>query len=77
MEFTSHTVVVVDASGSMRKNDVAGYATRTEAVYESLASEFIAPQLAAQKKGGVEKAVVSLIEMSNESEVSGVRSHRR
>jgi len=41
----THTVIVVDHSGSMRKDDVPGYASRTAAVYDCLARDFLAPQL--------------------------------
>ena len=37
----AHAVLVVDHSGSMRKTDVAGYATRTAAVYDYLARDFV------------------------------------
>eukprot|EP00899_Mesostigma_viride_P028369 jgi/Mesvir1/8717/Mv02647-RA.1 len=50
-EYTSHTVLIVDASGSMRKADVPGYTCRTDAVYDCLAREFVEPQLA--MSGGV------------------------
>ena len=36
-KWTSHTVIVVDQSGSMRKTDVPGGATRSDAVWVSLA----------------------------------------
>jgi hypothetical protein len=45
----AHVVVVVDASGSMRKTDVDGYESRTEAVYDCLVKDFVQPQL---KAGG-------------------------
>ena len=41
----SHVVVVVDSSGSMRKNDVPGYDSRTAAVYDCLARDLVEPQL--------------------------------
>jgi hypothetical protein len=47
----THTVVVVDHSGSMRKDDVHGYDTRTAAVYDCLAREFIEPQLQVSSTG--------------------------
>ena len=43
--WTSHTVVVVDQSGSMRKTDVAGGVTRSDAVWLTLATEFVAANL--------------------------------
>ena len=50
----SHTVIVVDHSGSMRKDDVRGFKTRTAAVYECLAKEFVQKQLdnPREKDGG-------------------------
>ena len=67
--FLSHTVLVVDRSGSMRGEDIPGYATRTAAVYECLAREFVIPQLELSKTAGAGAAVVTLIEMSDEAEV--------
>jgi hypothetical protein len=71
-ETGSHTVLVVDSSGSMRKNDVPGYASRTAAVYDCLARDFVQPQLQANSpsennKGLANKSthVVTLIEMSD------------
>ena len=43
--WTSHTVVVVDQSGSMRKTDVAGGVTRSDAVWTTLALDFIAKRI--------------------------------
>eukprot|EP00899_Mesostigma_viride_P010636 jgi/Mesvir1/19574/Mv09878-RA.1 len=82
-EYSSHTVLIVDASGSMRKADVPGYQSRTDAVYDCLAREFVEPQLqgsggdGANGKSGKEgkrpqlfdKAVASLIEMSDNARV--------
>ena len=65
--FLSHTVIVVDRSGSMRREDIPGYATRTEAVYDCLAREFVKPQLGLSKGAG--RAVVTLIEMGDDAEV--------
>jgi hypothetical protein len=66
-----HVVVVVDSSGSMRKADVPGYASRTEAVYESLTRDYVRPQLEAACTGGVElgNIAVTLIEMSDTATV--------
>lgn len=58
----AHAVLVVDNSGSMRKNDVAGYASRTAAVYDCLVKDFVLAQVAA---GGAGEVVVTLIEMSD------------
>ena len=62
----AHVVFVVDSSGSMRKDDVAGYSTRTDAVYDCLAREFVEPQLA----NGASNMSVSVIEMNDEAEVT-------
>ena len=42
---TSHTVLVVDQSGSMNKSDVPGHRTRSQGVFYSLANDFVAEQL--------------------------------
>ena len=42
---TSHSVFVVDKSGSMKKSDLNGHRTRSRAVYFTIAEEFLAPQL--------------------------------
>ena len=69
---TSHTVIVVDHSGSMRKADVPGYASRTEAVYTCLLREFVEPQLALQADapGKLAKALVTLVELSDDARVA-------
>eukprot|EP00929_Paragymnodinium_shiwhaense_P088872 TRINITY_DN49187_c0_g1_i1.p1 TRINITY_DN49187_c0_g1~~TRINITY_DN49187_c0_g1_i1.p1 ORF type:complete len:759 (+),score=107.99 TRINITY_DN49187_c0_g1_i1:52-2277(+) len=64
----SHTVLIVDHSGSMRKDDVSGYTSRTHAVYECLARDFMQPQLA-KALGSMGEAWVSLIEMSDDAQV--------
>jgi hypothetical protein len=68
-----HTVLIVDCSGSMRKGDVSGYASRTAAVYKCLARDFIEPQLAAAL-GSDRDHIVTLIEMSD---AASVRFSRR
>lgn len=68
--FTSHTVLVVDHSvGSMRRDDIPGYRSRTHAVFQVLKKEFLQPQLALTRTGDGGKAVVSLILMSTEARV--------
>jgi hypothetical protein len=64
----AHVVLVVDHSGSMRKTDVANYSTRTAAVYDCLARDFVQAQLAAGAGGA--DVVVSLVEMSDSAEVT-------
>jgi len=62
----AHAVLVVDHSGSMRKSDVTGYATRTAAVYDCLARDFVEAQIAA---GAGPDVVVTVIEMSSASQI--------
>ena len=63
----SHVVLIVDSSGSMRKDDVPGYASRTQAVYDCLSRDFVEAQVSQGIHG--EDVVVSLISMSNEATV--------
>jgi hypothetical protein len=56
-----HAVLIVDCSGSMRNDDVPGYATRTQAVYNCLVRAFVEPQL--KGPDGAGSVVVTLIEM--------------
>ena len=62
----AHAVLVVDHLGSMRKADVNGYETRTAAVYDCLARDFVEAQIAA---GAGPDVVVTVIEMSREADV--------
>ena len=61
----SHVVLVVDHSGSMRRDDVPGYATRTAAVYDSLARDLVEGQLQGRNKA--EGMAVTLLEMSDDT----------
>jgi hypothetical protein len=65
----THTIVVVDESGSMRKSDVPGYKSRTEAVYHCLVKDLLEPQLQISQSTGPGKAVVSLIEMGEHANI--------
>jgi hypothetical protein len=68
---SSHTVVVVDMSGSMRAQDVGEYrGNRAQAVYENLALLLVKEQLA-QKAKAMDRTldIVSLIEMRDDAEV--------
>ena len=56
-------------SGSMRSEDVSGYATRRAAVYDVLARDFFEPQRKIMGYDGDESHVVSLIEMSSDANV--------
>jgi hypothetical protein len=43
--WTSHTVFVVDQSGSMRKTDIEGGCTRSDAVWLTMALDYVSKQL--------------------------------
>eukprot|EP00798_Chlamydomonas_sp_ICE-L_P013595 gene13595-19468_t len=62
---SSHVVVVIDCSGSMRKNDIPGYTSRTQAVYDTVAKDLVEKHL--NSKGY--SLQLSLIEMSDEAKV--------
>lgn len=64
---TSHTVIVVDQSGSMRTHDVFDFKTRSQAVFGMLALDFVAKQRVSQE--GSDTDVVSLILMRDSAEV--------
>ncbi len=66
--YKSHTVLVVDHSGSMRKNDVSPHSSRTAAVYDSLVKDLLKPQLNATKLDDKEN-LYSLVEMSNTANI--------
>jgi Mg-chelatase subunit ChlD len=65
--WTSHTVIVVDQSGSMRKTDVEGGATRSDAVWLTIAMDFVAKQLDSGESTATD--VVSIISMGNEGTI--------
>jgi len=65
--WTSHTVIVVDQSGSMRKTDVAGGVTRSDAVWVTLALDFIAKRI--ENGEAKETDVVSIVCMHSDSSV--------
>ena len=62
----SHAVLIVDSSGSMKKNDVAGYNSRAEAVYRCLVRDFVQEQV---KSGAGADVVVTLITMRDAATV--------
>lgn len=67
---SSHVVLVVDRSGSMRKTDVPGFSTRTEAVYRCIARELVEPQLRLSKTAtNAGQMVVTLVEMADGASV--------
>ena len=59
--WTSHTVFVMDQSGSMRKTDVEGGATRSDAVWITIAVDFVAKKLDTEQCSDTD--VVSIIAM--------------
>lgn len=61
--WTSHTVIVVDQSGSMRRPDVADGATRSDAVWVTLAHAFVKEQL--ESGTARDTDVVSLVAMND------------
>lgn len=64
---TSHTVIVVDHSGSMRTSDVPCSPNRAKAVFETLAVEFVAKQRI--MGDATETDVVSLILMDDKASI--------
>eukprot|EP00752_Nemacystus_decipiens_P007214 g6457.t1 len=64
---TSHTVIVVDQSGSMRETDVADFYNRSQAVFGMLALDFVAkPRLSGEAS---DTDVVSLVLMQDSAEI--------
>ena len=59
--WTSHTVIIVDQSGSMRKTDVEGGATRSDAVWLTLAVDFVAKKIDSAQ--ATSSDVVSIVAM--------------
>lgn len=67
---TSHTVVVIDQSASMRTCDVDNYKTRSDAVFASVAVDYIAHQIDNRHLSNVQYTdVMTLIEMNETSQV--------
>ena len=65
--WTSHTVAVVDQSGSMRNTDVDGGATRSDAVWLTLALTWVEAEIKAGSRKSTD--VMSVVSMRNNSEV--------
>ena len=63
--WTSHTVIIVDQSGSMRKRDVDGGASRSDSVWLSLAIDFVRKQL--ENGEATSTDVVSIVIMNSTS----------
>ncbi|XP_066933120.1 uncharacterized protein [Clytia hemisphaerica] len=66
---TSHSVFVVDCSGSMKNADVVAHRCRLNSVRYSIATEFIAKRLDNTAHGVTRFDVVTIIEMRNEAEI--------
>lgn len=63
---TTHSVVIIDQSGSMRASDVKGFKTRSQAAYGLLALDYIAEQLHPKEEQDVTLLdAVSVIEMKD------------
>jgi hypothetical protein len=65
--WTSHTVLVIDQSGSMRTSDMADCKNRADAVWVSLSLDWVAVQL--EGGGGKGSDVVSLVAMNDTADV--------
>ena len=59
--WTSHTVFIIDQSGSMRRTDVEGGATRSDAVWLTIAIDYVAKQLDIEQSSDTD--VVSIVAM--------------
>jgi hypothetical protein len=59
----THTVLVIDQSGSMKKADVAGFRSRSEAAYGTLALDYVATQLHAGAECDFD--IVSVVEFND------------
>ena len=64
----THSIIVIDQSGSMKISDVKGFRNRSEAAYGVLALEYIAEQLHQRGNDNVLDAA-SVIEMNDEATV--------
>lgn len=62
---TSHTVLIIDQSGSMKKSDVTGHRTRSRAAYYTIANEMIALPLSYDQIAYTD--VVTVIEMRDDA----------
>ena len=66
---TSHSVFVIDCSGSMKSADVEAHRCRADAVSYSVASEFIAKRLHNPSFGVTPYNVVTVIEMRDDAQI--------
>ena len=67
-KWTSHTVVVIDQSGSMRTNDVAGFPTRSHAVWSKLSKDLVEGPVV-QRGIAASTDVVTVIAMRDDAEI--------
>lgn len=58
---TSHSIILVDISGSMRNSDVAGSRTRLDAVWHSLAEDYIRNRIESGNAGATDAITVILM----------------
>ena len=65
----SHSVFVIDCSGSMRKSDVEAHRSRSDAVSYAIATEFIAKRLHDPESNVTPYDAVTVIEMRTGAEV--------
>ncbi len=61
---TTHSVIIIDQSGSMKKCDVNGFRSRSDAAYGTLALDYIAEQLHQQDGDEFFVDAVTIIEMN-------------
>jgi Alpha-kinase family len=69
-QWTSHSVIIVDMSGSMRIDDVDGARCRSDAVWLSLAKDHV--ERALQSKQAVETDVMSVISMMGDAATASI-----
>ena len=65
----THSVIVIDQSGSMRKSDVKGFKNRSQAAYGVLALEYVAEQLHQRGEDHGILDAVSVIEMNDSGSI--------
>lgn len=65
---TTHSIIIIDQSGSMNKCDVDGFKTRSDASYSTLALNYIAEQLY-ERQDEAMIDVVTIIEMRDEGSI--------
>ena len=67
-KWTSHTIVVIDQSGSMRTNDVAGFSTRSHAVWSKVSKDLVERPVI-QRGAAASTDVVTVIAMRDDAEI--------